>query len=241
MGGVEPADVAQGEIGDCWLLAAVATLADHQGAVESCFVSKQYSPRGLYTIKLFDPAEDAFVSIDVDDYIPCHQESGMPIMAQPHGNEIWVLLLEKAFAKCKYYGTYKALEGGLPCYALHLLTGGDCLHWSAKAGEGDTWSAFGVGAEITRGNEQEQKITLKGSDEKDKTTDELFVEMCKWVASGHILSAGSDGKDNTQTEGRDNVKQTIVPGHAYSILRCEQIEEFKLIRLRNPWGTFAWD
>jgi Calpain family cysteine protease. len=73
-GGVEPADVAQGQLGNCWLLAALATLADHKGAIESCFISKQMNPRGKYRVQLFDPVEDGFEVITVDDYIPCDKD-----------------------------------------------------------------------------------------------------------------------------------------------------------------------
>ena len=29
-------------------------------------------------------------------------------------------------------------------------------------------------------------------------------------------------------------------GHAYSVVQVKEIDQFKLIKLRNPWGSFEW-
>lgn len=58
----------------------------------------------------------------VDDWIPC-ELSGKPAFAtSKKKNELWVSLLEKAYAKL--HGSYEALEGGLVQDALVDLTGG---------------------------------------------------------------------------------------------------------------------
>jgi len=43
--------------------------------------------------------EGEWVWVEIDDYIPCHKGTKDPKFAQPNGNELWVMLLEKAFAK----------------------------------------------------------------------------------------------------------------------------------------------
>ena len=37
--------------------------------------------------------------VTVDDYIPCEVTGGQPIYSKALGDDIWVMLLEKAFAK----------------------------------------------------------------------------------------------------------------------------------------------
>ncbi len=45
----------------------------------------------------------------------------MPVFSRANGDELWVLLMEKAYAKM--YGTYATIEGGDPAVALRDLTG----------------------------------------------------------------------------------------------------------------------
>jgi len=55
----------------------------------------------------------------VDDRIPVRGRT--PLYSRGNGNELWVLLLEKAWAKL--YGSYGQIEAGLTREALHDLTG----------------------------------------------------------------------------------------------------------------------
>lgn len=60
-------------------------------------------------VKLWDPAKNEKTTFSVDDTIPCNK-SGTPLFTTPNGEELWVFLLEKAFAKTM--GDYASLEGG---------------------------------------------------------------------------------------------------------------------------------
>jgi len=60
-------------------------------------------------------------AVVLDDYIPCINGLSGPIFSNNHSNELWVILLEKAYAKT--YGNYIAIEGGDPGHALRDLTG----------------------------------------------------------------------------------------------------------------------
>ena len=55
----------------------------------------------------------------VDDFIPCR--NGRPCFTRAKGNELWVILLEKAWAKV--HGAYQRINGGYPLNALRDLTG----------------------------------------------------------------------------------------------------------------------
>ena len=42
-GGVEPADIGQGQLGDCWLMTALACLSEFPGAIQSIFETEEYN------------------------------------------------------------------------------------------------------------------------------------------------------------------------------------------------------
>jgi calpain-15 len=113
-------DVCQGALGDCWLLAAFATLCERKTFIQNCFVTRCFNPRGKYVIRLYDQATKGFYNVTVDDFIPC-DANNRPLFTQFNGQEMWPLLLEKAYAKSK--GTYAAIEGGRPLAAMIDLTG----------------------------------------------------------------------------------------------------------------------
>ena len=45
-------------MGDCWLLAAIACLAEHDGAIQAVFRTKEANPRGKYVLRLYDGAKE---------------------------------------------------------------------------------------------------------------------------------------------------------------------------------------
>ena len=56
----------------------------------------------------------------VDDHFPCHNQGG-PVFSYASDQSLWVMILEKAFAKLN--GSYLALRGGYASEAFQDLTG----------------------------------------------------------------------------------------------------------------------
>ena len=96
----------------------MASLAEMPQLVERLFITKEANEEGIYRLKICKNGE--WQDVLVDDYFPCFP-NGQPIFSKAHGNELWVLLLEKAYAKL--HGSYKALVGGCPHEAMMDLTG----------------------------------------------------------------------------------------------------------------------
>lgn len=112
--GIEPGDIKQGALGDCYFLGALAGLAETPQRLKRLI---KKTGNGRYQITFYKGGIKQYVVID--DLIPC--VDGEPVFSKNHGNEIWVLLLEKAYAKL--HGSYAAIEGGLSAIAFSDLTG----------------------------------------------------------------------------------------------------------------------
>jgi len=55
----------------------------------------------------------------MDNYIPC--SDGEPCFSKANGNELWVIILEKAWAKL--HGSYERIEAGFAHEVMRDLTG----------------------------------------------------------------------------------------------------------------------
>jgi len=49
---IEPDDIKQGKLGDCWFMCALSSLAERPELVERLFITKNYNEEGLYRIKI---------------------------------------------------------------------------------------------------------------------------------------------------------------------------------------------
>jgi len=115
-------DVNQGEIGNCWFLAALANLADDDICFNRVVPSGQdFGPDycGVFRFRFFRFGE--WVEVCVDDRMPTRHGRLIYLRAKDP-NEFWSPLLEKAYAKM--YGSYFSLIGGLSIEAAVDFTGG---------------------------------------------------------------------------------------------------------------------
>jgi len=103
---IEPTDICQGSLGDCWLLSAISGLAEYPNFIHhvTFMDNNTLNENGNYAIKLWDVGNKDWMEIIIDDKFPCYKKKWYennykPLFSQPNGNEFYVLLIEKAFAK----------------------------------------------------------------------------------------------------------------------------------------------
>mmetsp|Transcript_16588 Transcript_16588/g.14426 ORF Transcript_16588/g.14426 Transcript_16588/m.14426 type:complete len:129 (+) Transcript_16588:1395-1781(+) len=113
----------------------MSVLAEYKPFIKRLFHSKKVSPTGCYSVWLCDSGE--WKNIIIDDFVPCYDHGRgvfKPCFTKSKSNDIWVLLLEKAFAKL--FGNYHNIDGGHQSEALNALTGAPTKYFKVKEATG---------------------------------------------------------------------------------------------------------
>ena len=105
-GNIEPADIKQGALGDCYFLSVLSVLTEKPERVRILFETDLVNPEGIFGLNMTKNGIKQMVVID--DFIPCKNKE--PVFSSANGNELWVILLEKAWAKL--HGSYERIIGG---------------------------------------------------------------------------------------------------------------------------------
>jgi len=209
---IHPSDVSQGHLGDCYLMASVAVLAQQNPEQLKRLIRDNGD--GTYTITFYEKkgvfglfgGQYEKVEITVTADFP--QEDGQPIYAgygdqTSEGKETWVMLLEKGYAQWK--GGYEVIgKGGFPHNAMEALTGIDSIDYKpGSISIQDLENRYNSGSAITLGS---------------LTDYELF---------------GLDIPDATNFNPLYQ-NDTLVSNHAYYVSDVNVNEG--TITIRNPWG-----
>jgi len=121
-GQIEAGNIKQGSLGDCWLLAAIAAVANFPGHIRNLFENDELAADGKYTIRLYD-IKKGWEDVVIDDLLPCVDGVGAVFANFSDDHPcLWPALLEKAFAKFRG-GSYMSLWGGSPNWAWQVMTG----------------------------------------------------------------------------------------------------------------------
>ncbi|KAI0006901.1 cysteine proteinase [Xylariaceae sp. FL0662B] len=226
MKNIDPGDVKQGALGDCWLIASLSALANVEDGVKRACV--EYDTRiGIYGFVFYRDGEWIYSIIDDKLYLtsPCWDSPSMQreMLQQidreepekvyrktyqtgskalffgqcKDQHETWVALIEKAYAKA--HGDFASLSGGWIGEGLEDLSGGVTTELLAS-----------------------DILDLDGFWED---------ELCK--VNQEFLFGCSTGL----LDGGYGHRNGIHEGHAYVVMDARTLKNGqRLVKLRNPWG-----
>jgi hypothetical protein len=121
---ITPDAIEAGMLGDSYFLSALAALAQESHLITDLFITKEANAEGYYVVRLC--VQGKWKEIELDDCFPCFSEDRSLAFGHSTGSELWVILLEKAWAKL--HGSYAEIVSGNMDEALRTLTGAptDC-------------------------------------------------------------------------------------------------------------------
>jgi len=206
-------DPVQGAVGDCYLIAALSSIAWATPYVISqrTRAIQQSNQSFVDMIEFFPSPNSAAKQIEVSEAMPLSSGShGFLYCRSSEAGEIWPAVYEKAYAKWKTgtatdYPNITAIAGGDPVRATSELNNWKRYYYGTSSQSADNlWS-------LVRGNSRSYRT---------------FNPMVAWT-----YSSGENSPDKVRYADAN-----LVANHAYSILGWAYRNNTKYIVLRNPWG-----
>lgn len=204
--GLTSRELRKGQLANQWFINALALVASHRSVLRSVFVSSGQEDHGRYCVRFFK--EERWSIVAIDDYLPC-DPLGRPLFARSiDPNEIWAMLIEKAYAKL--HECYENLVDGTVQYALRDLTGGtvEKIDLHSKKWEGEV------------------------------VTDRVWERLMDWAdAEKEYMLGGCWTVPNDNSAGSGSgTFDGIEFGMLYPVLDTAQVKQIRLVKLRCPWG-----
>ena len=139
--GVSPSDISQGQIGDCWYIAALKSVAAADPSVIENAITD--NGNGTYTVRLYHDGKPVDITVTGDEVVDKNGNQGFA--RSGNRSEMWPQLMEKALAA--YEGSYGAIEGGSAGNGMEVITGKPSAN-----GATSSYGAADLKAELDRGH-----------------------------------------------------------------------------------------
>ena len=103
--------------------------------MERLFLTKKVNREGIYVVALC--INGIWEDVVMDDLFPCKRYSRTPAFNHSKTGELWVMILEKAWAKV--HGGYMNIAAGLTREALRDLTGASAKTYFTSDKGANVW------------------------------------------------------------------------------------------------------
>uniref|UniRef100_A0A8C3TY47 Calpain-3 n=1 Tax=Catharus ustulatus TaxID=91951 RepID=A0A8C3TY47_CATUS len=253
IGGANRTDICQGELGNCWFLAAIACLTLNKKLLcrviphDQSFI-QNYA--GIFHFQFWRYGD--WVDVVIDDCLPTYNNQ-LVFTKSSQRNEFWSALLEKAYAKL--HGSYEALKGGNTTEAMEDFTGGVTEFYEIKDAPKDIYKimkhAIDRGSLMASSIDDDLGFCYGSAPRTD--IGELIARMVKNQENAQMTQPTVDYQGMEERPAWTIVPMQyetrmscgLVKGHAYSVTAVEEVlfkgEKIRLVRLRNPWGQVEWN
>jgi calpain-15 len=209
-GNIDPQDINQGALASCYFLCALMGLAEYDQRIKSLFITDNVNSKGVYAVKLLIQGEERIVT--VDDCFPCKAKDKLPAFSSSKYAELWLLVLEKAWAKINCL-CYMKTWLGTPQEALTALSKAPCIY------------------------EHHKKYIDKGS--PDYIWQKIVEAFNKKyvVCTNTEEIENSEALGLVPLHAYSIIKCYEFPG---SMARDVSENTIRLLKIRNPWGNKEW-
>lgn len=216
---LSPHSIKVGRLNNHALLSGLAAIAENPRLVRRLITAQSPSPSkySFHKVKICQAGE--WRHLVLDDFFPCYP-LGRLMFSRNDGNEIWVPVLEKAFAKV-YGGYFNLISLSVPNTLFDLTL---CpvlqrdLHGEQFV-QGGTWTKDGQGV--------------------------LWRDLSLWKQRGYLVVAESSVHNvkKAYIESAEGLSYTIlrqieIDHSRFRVEGKESGEVTRLLELRNVWGVF---
>ena len=239
-GDINPKDILQGEIGDCYFLCSVAAIAERQDRIKKLFLTREVQECGCYCVALC--LNGVWEEVIVDDHFPCKDYGNgryLSVFNTTTTNELWVMLLEKAWAKV--HGGYMNISAGMSREALRDLTGAPTMLFNTrKPGNSGTLDDHWVN--IIEAEDKHFILTAATADLRSDGSD--GTDPVTGLSGNHgysLLSAYEIYQDESgKFQVIDRKARKRIQKHPEKYTHLKNKDIIRLVELRNPWGKGEW-
>merc|ERR1739838_156279 len=204
-------DFSQGQVGNCWFLAAVASLKFQKDLMVQVVPLGQsfMEYAGIFHFRFWRFGK--WVDVVVDDYLPTFQKKLLSVSSKSN-TQFWVPLLEKAYAKL--YGSYKVMNEAYPAEAFMDFFGGFQMSYVLK----------------TVVDRKEEELLWAAL---NRALAYKSMLCCSTAMRGDVLV-------NTVSDTGLLPCHTYIVTKFAEVVDAPTMQKHLLVRVMNPWGEKEW-